>query len=81
MDLVGLNRDFGRDLVFHGSLDIQRTLPYGTPDDVRTEVRQRLDAGKPGGGFIICTAHQIQVDVPLANVLALVEAYQEYTWY
>jgi uroporphyrinogen decarboxylase len=81
MDLVGLKRDFGRDLVFHGSLDIQRTLPYGTPDDVRTEVRQRLDAGKPGGGFIICTAHQIQVDVPLANVLALVEAYQEYTWY
>ena len=81
MDLVGLKRDFGQDLVLHGSLDIQRTLPYGTPDDVRTEVRQRLDAGKPGGGFIICTAHQIQVDVPLANVLALVEAYQEYTWY
>jgi len=81
MDLGGLKRDFGRDLVLHGSMDIQRTLPFGTPDDVRAEVRQRLEVGKPSGGFIICTAHNIQVDVPLANVLALVETYQEYSWY
>jgi len=81
MDLAGLKREFGHDLVLHGSVDIQRTLPFGTPDDVRAEVRQRLEVGKPDGGFIICTAHNIQVDVPLTNVLALVEAYQEYTWY
>lgn len=81
MDLAGLKRDFGGDLALHGSVDIQRTLPFGTPDDVRAEVRQHLEVGKPGGGFIICTAHNIQVDVPLANVLALIEAYQEYTWY
>lgn len=81
MDLAGLKREFGQDLVLHGSVDIQRTLPFGTPDDVRAEVRQRLEMGKPDGGFIICTAHNIQVDVPLASVLALVEAYQEYTWY
>jgi uroporphyrinogen decarboxylase len=81
MDLAGLKQDFGRDLVFHGSIDIQQTLPFGTPDDVRAEVKQRLEVGKPGGGFIICTAHNIQVDVPLANILALIEAYQQYAWY
>jgi uroporphyrinogen decarboxylase len=81
MDLAGLKRDFGRDLVFHGSVDIQGTLPFGTPDDVRAEVQQRLAVGKPGGGLIICTAHNIQVDVPLGNVLALIEAYREHVWY
>jgi uroporphyrinogen decarboxylase len=81
MDLAELKRDFRRDLAFHGSVDIQQTLPFSTPEDVRTEVKQRLRAGKPGGGFIICSAHNIQVDTPLDNVLALVEAYQEHTWY
>jgi uroporphyrinogen decarboxylase len=81
MDLAGLKQDFGRDLVFHGSVDIQRTLPFGTPDEVRAEVRRQLDVGKPGGGFIICTAHNIQIDVPLPNVVALIRAYQDYGWY
>lgn len=81
MDLAGLKRHFGRDLVLHGSVDIQRTLPFGSPEDVRAEVRRRLKVGKPDGGFVICTAHNIQVDVPLANVLALADAYQEHTWY
>jgi uroporphyrinogen decarboxylase len=81
MDLAGLKQDFGRDLALHGSIDIQQTLPFGTPDDVQAEVKQRLEVGKPGGGFIICTAHNIQVDVPLANILALIEAYQQYAWY
>ena len=81
MDLAGIKEDFGRDLALHGSLDIQRTLPFGSPEDVQAEVRHRLGVGKPGGGFIICTAHNIQVDVPLANVLALIEAYRDDAWY
>jgi uroporphyrinogen decarboxylase len=81
MDLAGLKRDFGRDLVLHGSVDIQQVLPFGTPDDVREHVRAQLEAGKAGGGLIICTAHNIQVDVPPDNVMALAEAYQRFTWY
>ena len=81
MDLAGLKRDFGRDIALHGSVDIQRTLPFGTTGEVRDEVRQRLKIGKPGGGFVICSAHNIQVDVPLENVVALIETYQTASWY
>jgi uroporphyrinogen decarboxylase len=81
MDLVDLKREFGQDLAFPGAIDIQDVLPFGTPADVRAAARRTLEAGKPGGGYIVCTAHNIQVDVPLENVVALVEAYQEYGWY
>ena len=81
MDLAALKREFGRDICFHGSMDIQQTMPRGSVEDVREEVRTRMAAGKPGGGFIICTAHNIQPDVPLANVMALFEAYEEFGAY
>jgi uroporphyrinogen decarboxylase len=81
MDLAGLKRDFGNNLAFHGSIDIQKTLPFGTPRDVIAETKHKLEVGKPGGGFIVCTAHNIQVDVPLENVLALIAGYQIYSWY
>lgn len=76
MDHGDLKRRFGDRLCFHGSISIQRTLPFGTPDDVRAEVRQRRQTLAPGGGFIFCTAHNIQADTPLENVLALFDAYQ-----
>jgi len=81
MALAGLKRDFGADLCFHGSMDIQHTLPRGTPADIVAEVRDRMAAGKPGGGFIICTAHNIQPDTPIDNVAALFEAYHRYAAY
>jgi len=81
MELAGLKRDFGADLCFQGSMDIQQTLPHGTPADIDAEVRDRMTAGKSGGGFIICTAHNIQPDTPVDNVLALIEAYHRYAEY
>ncbi len=81
MDLAELKREFGRHLAFHGSVDIQQTLPFGTPQEVRQEVKQRMAAGKPGGGFIICTSHNLQRDVPLENILALFQAYHEFGAY
>ena len=77
MELGPLKRDFGQDICLHGSIDIQQTMPRGTPDDVRAEVFNRMTEGKPEGGFIICTAHNIQVDVPTRNVLALIESYHD----
>jgi uroporphyrinogen decarboxylase len=81
MDLAALKREFGRDLSFHGSVDIQQTMPRGTEAEVRAEVAARMAAGKPNGGFIICTAHNLQPDVPLRNVFALIEAYDEFGGY
>ncbi len=79
MDLGGLKREFGRDLCFHGGVDIQELLPRSGPEDIRREVRRLLEAGSPGGGYIISTAHNILPDVPLENAIALYEAYAEFS--
>ena len=78
MDPRDLKARFGSRLSFHGAMDIQKTLPFGSVEDVRAEVRDRIEALASDGGFIICTAHNIQVDTPLKNILALFEAYREY---
>ena len=81
MDPRSLKAEFGARLAFHGSINIQRTLPFGTPEEVRAEVLDRVRALGPGGGFIISTAHNIQADVPVENMLALFEAYREFGAY
>lgn len=78
MDLARLRREYGRHLCFHGGIDIQGVLPHGTPHDVREHVRQQREAAGDAGGYILCTAHNIQVDTPIENVLALFEAYAEF---
>ncbi|MBN1945752.1 MAG: hypothetical protein JW797_08740 [Bradymonadales bacterium] len=78
MDLAALKREYGEHLTFHGSIDIQQTLPLGTPADVEREVRERIQAAGGSGGFIIGTAHNLLPEVPTANILALYEACQRY---
>lgn len=77
MDLRQLKRQYGDALCFHGSIDVQHTLPFGTPHDVRAEVAQRMEAGARQGGVILCTAHNIPPETPVGNVLALFDAYRE----
>ena len=81
MDLAKLKKEFGKDIAFHGSIDIQGALPQGSPEDVRREVKTRMEAGKKDGGFIISTAHNILPDTPTENILALFDAYREYGAY
>jgi len=82
MDPVSLKRDFGRDLVFWGGgVDTQGVLPNGTFQEVKDHVKRNLDALSPGGGYIFNTIHNIQADVPPANILAMWEALQEYGVY
>jgi uroporphyrinogen decarboxylase len=76
MDYRAIKASFGADICFHGSISIQKTLPFGTPDDVRDEVRDRFETLGPGGGLIFCTAHNIQADTPIENIEALFEAYR-----
>jgi uroporphyrinogen decarboxylase len=66
-----LKADYGDRLVFHGGIDMQRLLPAGTPDEVRTEVRRYCEALGEGGGYILSPAHLFQPDVPPANIVAL----------
>jgi uroporphyrinogen decarboxylase len=77
MDLAQIKREFGGRLAFHGAVDIQHTLPYGSSADVQAEVRERIRVLGPGGGYICAPAHYIQADTPLENVLALYTARRE----
>ncbi len=79
MEPAALKRDFGADLVFWGGgVDTQGILPRGSPDEVRDDVRKNIEALAPGGGFVFSSVHNIQSDVPPANIVAMVEALREY---
>jgi len=71
MDFPGLVRDFGDRLTFHGAVDTQRTLPFGTTEDVRAEVRSYLDLTRERGGYILCGSQEFIEDIPLDNILAM----------
>ena len=73
MDLATLQRRFGRDLAFAGTMCVQQVLPFSTPAQVRQEVHRRLDLFADGG-LIFGPSHQIQVDAPTENILAMYEA-------
>ncbi len=81
MEPDGLKRDFGTQLAFHGGIDLQHTLPFGTSEEVRAEVRRYIQSLAPGGGYIVSPAHNVQSDVPPANLVAIREAIEEYGWY
>lgn len=81
MDFRRIKAEFGSRICFQGGVGIQRALPFGTPADVREEVRDRIEALAPGGGYIVSTAHNIQGDTPVENVLALIAAYDEFGSY
>jgi uroporphyrinogen decarboxylase len=81
MDIKKLKKEFGKDLSFQGGMSIQQVLPLGTPEDVRKMVKYAADNAKQGGGYIFGTAHNIQADTAIENVVALFEAYHEYGAY
>ena len=76
-DTKKLKDEFGDRLAFWGAIDTYEVLPFGTREDVREEVRRRiLDLG-PGGGYVLCSVHNIQPEVPPENVVAMFEAAYE----
>jgi len=78
MDSAQLKRDFGKDITFWGGgVDTQRVLGTGSPQQVRDEVKRRLDDFMPGGGFIFNTVHNIQGNVPPENLMAMWETVQD----
>jgi len=78
MSAEELKAEFGADLVFWGGgVDTQKTLMFGTPAAVRDEVRRRCGIFGRGGGFVFNAVHNIQGNVPAANVAAMFEALRE----
>jgi uroporphyrinogen decarboxylase len=71
MDMARIKAEFGDRLTFHGGIDIQQTLPRGTPEQVRAEVRGRCRVLGHNGGYICTSAHYIQADTPLENIIAM----------
>ncbi|HVP90252.1 MAG TPA: uroporphyrinogen decarboxylase family protein, partial [Terriglobales bacterium] len=79
MEPEKLKADFGRDLVFWGGgVDTQKTLAFGTPEDVRAEVLGRCEVLGKGGGFVFNAVHNIQANVPVRNIVAMFDALREF---
>jgi uroporphyrinogen decarboxylase len=81
MESQELKRTFDRDLSFWGAIDTQHVLPFGTAEQVRQEVKQRIRDLAPGGGYVLASCHNIQREVPGENVLAMFDAAAEYGEY
>ena len=82
MDPQKLKTKYGKKITFWGGgIDTQRTLPFGTPDQIRNEVHERIRIFAPGGGFVFNTIHNVQPKVPIENVLAMYKAVQDYGRY
>ena len=78
MDAAKLKAKYGRDIVFWGGgVDTQKTLMFGRPEQIRAEVLERCRIFGRGGGFIFNAIHNIQSNVPVANVVALFDALRE----
>ncbi len=74
MDMAMLKREYGKDIIFHGGVDNQDVLPFGSAADVRRETRNCMETlGGDGAGFICCSCHNVQPGTPVENILTMVE--------
>lgn len=77
MDPEFLKNEYGKDLVFFGGIDVQRLLPIGKPEEIKSEVNRISSILGRNGGYIIAPAHNIQDDTPAVNVIAFFESVKE----
>lgn len=80
-DLASLKQRYGKEIVFCGGIDTHRILPYGTPEEVRQEVRRVIGLLGEGGGYMVASVHTVMNDVPPENVLAMVDAVEQFGRY
>ena len=81
MDPAEVKKEFGDRLAFFGTISVQKTMPFGTPDDVRAEVKLRMETIGQGGGLLLAPSHVLQPDTPWENIVAFFEAVEEYGYY
>ena len=69
-----LKREYGKDLIFFGGIDVQELLPFKSPDEIRSDITRKCQILGKGGGYIAAPAHNIQPDTPVENVFAMYDA-------
>jgi uroporphyrinogen decarboxylase len=80
-NLQALKERYGKDLVFCGAVDTQDVLPHGTPEEVRQEMKRVIHALGKDGGYMVASVHTIMHEVPPENILAMVDAVEEFGYY
>ncbi len=83
-EVIDIERTIGKyskKLAFYGGMSIQKTLPFGSADDVEWETRHRLELAKSFGGYIISPSHDMPPDIPLGNILTMHAMLRENSWY
>lgn len=80
MDREELKKEFGHKVIFHGAMDNQHTLPFGTVDEVKEEVLDNLRLLGKAGGYILCPCHNIQAITPPENIVAMYETCYQNGW-
>ncbi len=73
-----LKNEFGQHITFCGGVNCQQTLPFGTPEEVRREVRELIDIVGRGGGYMCGPSHDISPDVPKENLFAMLDEIKNY---
>jgi uroporphyrinogen decarboxylase len=81
MDPAEIKQQYGDQLAFWGTVGTQTTMPFGTPEEVRAVVKERIETVGKGGGLLIAPTHMLEPEVPWENVVAFFEAIDEYGWY
>lgn len=81
MNPGNLKKRFGKNISFWGGVDDQKVIPFGTPEDVEKEVKLRLRQLAPGGGYILCSSHNVQPTTPIENIRAFYRAHKSYGAY
>lgn len=76
LDFDYLKKEYGKYISFWGGVSTQQTLPHGTADDVRKEMRDRINVLGKGGGYVLAPSHELQGDIPLENMLAFIDEAQ-----
>ena len=79
MDAKSLKEEYGDRIIFWGGgVDTQKTLPFGTTEEVAQQVKERIEIFSKGGGFVFNTIHNIQAKTPVENIVAMIEVVKNY---
>ena len=81
MDPAKLKREYGDQLAFWGTVGTQTTMPFGTPEQVKQVVRERIATVGRGGGLLLAPTHVLEPEVPWENILAFIEATNEFRYH